>query len=508
MIENPFAPKAVPDAQGLHDVALKQIDTWLEDDVWVVHGEVVDWTLATVVSSLALLTVPEYESGNRRAKACQKLGIKKPKVLDQMVDQHRPKVGDDTLQGSELVITDVEPWDSSVDGSELLTGLSNAFRRFTVFQRPTDADALALWTVATYCVEKFDILPYMGVTAIASECGKSTTMEVLLYLVNRAVQSSSISGAAVYRVMECWPDITLLVDELDSFLESNSNPELVGIFNAGHKRPFSYVIRCVGDDNTPRRFNCFGPKAYGMIGRPPDTLLSRSIIVRLIRKDDTDTVEDLLTSERPELLEEFTTFKRKIKRWAIDNIDKVASFKAIDTGLGNRARDNWRPLLKIAGVVGTDWMEKALAAAGTTMLKRQESDLVRLLTDLRNIFHTRHTKRIPSSLLVQDLLLQDVSGWKRGVNERDEIDQRWLAKMMHEFEWESKFVSLTKEEQAYFRRPAKTRCYVIDKHIENLFQKMVTTTIEEVDVAGETFKAGASGVEPGDSSVETSYKDR
>ncbi len=44
-------------------------------------------------------------------------------------------------------------------------------------------------------------------------------------------------------------------------------------------------------DHEPRRFKVWAPKAIAMIGRLPDTLEDRSIVVPLRRKRDGEAVE-------------------------------------------------------------------------------------------------------------------------------------------------------------------------------------------------------------------------
>ena len=474
-------PLRVVSNRTLHDEALARVDAWLADEKSSLSYD-------DAVTNLALLTEEEYETNNRRDRAAKRLGIKKSVSLDKFVAKRRPKVkkDDDELQGSGVSIANVDPWSEPVDGAVLLAELAATFRRFVIFQHSTDPDALALWTISTYCAERFDILPYLGVTAPEKECGKTTAMEVLLYLCWRPLQSSNVTGAAVYRAIELWSP-TLLVDELDSFLNDEKNKDLVGIFNAGHKRAFAWVLRCAGEDSEPRQFACFGPKVYGMIGQPPGTMLSRSIIIRLLRKDTRETTEDLNTTENPTLNVTFETLRRKIKRWADDHRDEIAKQQPDTATLANRVRNNWRPLLKIAAVVENGWPERALTAAGVPPPRQKDSDQVRLLKDIRNIFHTRQTDRIPSRVLVRDLERQRESTWYRYHNERNPLDESDLAELLATFEWESKNASLNGGQQKFFSSKRVAKCYVLDTRVQDLFLKFLTGEAENVDVSTEDF---------------------
>jgi len=482
-------PLLIFNPEQAHAEALAKIDAWLGDKDGKLESE-------DALSNLALLTDEEYESGDRRGNAAKRLGIKKPAKLDKFVDDRRRYKVKDQTDTSNIIVEEVKPWHESVNGAALLDELAATARRFVIFQRQSEADAIALWLVSTYCCEKFNILPYLGVTAPAPECGKTTVMKILLYLCLHPVQSSNVSGAVVYRVIELYSP-TLLVDEVDSFLNSERNSELVGIFNAGHEREFAHVLRCVGEDSTPTKFNCFGPKAFGMIGRPPDTLLSRSIVIRLLRKDAGEKTEDLNVIEHPELRETFTTLKQKIARWVRDNANAIALAKPDTSSLANRARDNWQPLLKIAGVAGKDWTEKALAAAGAPTLKRQENDIIRALRDARKIFKMLNTDRIPSRILVQYFLQQKLSGWNRFYNQRDDIDERGLARLLGEFDWHNKPLKMNETQMKLLVCNKQERCYVLDDRIDGLFAKFLEEEVDEVEIPADEleFQAAVSDTE-------------
>ena len=81
---------------------------------------------------------------------------------------------------------------------------------------------------------------------------------------------------------------TLLIDEADTFLKEND--ELRGILNTGHRRG-GQVTRTVGDDHEPRQFSTWAPAVIAMIGRLPDTLNDRSVVISLRRRKPSEKVE-------------------------------------------------------------------------------------------------------------------------------------------------------------------------------------------------------------------------
>jgi putative DNA primase/helicase len=424
--------------------AVNVIDAWLGDES--------KHSLEEIANTMARLTKEHY--AERRRNAARRLNVS-VRDLDDAVATRRPA----TNEGSQEVVLDapeVEPWDDAVNGSELLNEIDVMFRRFVIFQHEGEPGMAALWVAGTYCPDAFNIFPRLGATAPAEECGKTTLLEVIQNLAHRSVATSNLSTAVAFRIIELYRP-TLLIDEMDTFI--SQLPELVGILNSGHKKG-AYVYRCekINDKQEICRFATYGPVAYGMIGRPTGTLFSRTVFVRLDRKGPDETTEDLDLDENAMLLDEFVRLRRKLLRWTRDNLQAIKDAKPSLTGLANRARDNWRPLLKIASVAGSEWLEKAHAAAGAPTPRRKESDQVRLLRDIRNIFHTRNVGKLPTSVLVADLAMQEESPWRHYQNGRDPIDARGLAELLEAFDIRSKTISLTKDEQLkLFKSDGKQR---------------------------------------------------
>ena len=105
--------------------------------------------------------------------------------------------------------------------------------------------------------------------------------DLLARLVPRALTTANTTAAAIVRTIEVVQP-TLLIDEADMFLIDND--EMRGVLNSGHRRSCAFVLRLVGDDHEPRKFSTWAATAIAMIGRLPDTLEDRSIVVRLRRR--------------------------------------------------------------------------------------------------------------------------------------------------------------------------------------------------------------------------------
>ena len=256
---------------------------------------------------------------------------------------------------------------------------------------------MALYAVFTFTIDAQRIAPMLALTSPEKRCGKSTALEVLIYLVRRPAMAASITGPGVFRLVERFSP-TLLIDEADTFLRNSD--DLRGILNSGHSRATAFVIRCVGDDSEPRSFSTFAPKVLAKIGRLPDTLADRSIELRMRRKLPGENVERL----RVDRVEQFEELRRKAARFAADHLE---TFRGADPRvpceLHDRAADNWRPLLSIAEVAGGEWPDRARQAAKTLSGRTDESESVRglLLADLHEILAEDGD---PTAMFTDDLL--------------------------------------------------------------------------------------------------------
>src|SRR5439155_6399862 len=136
---------------------------------------------------------------------------------------------------------------------------------------------------------------YLGIESPEKRCGKTTLLGLLNEFGNRAVAASNISPPAFFRVIEDLSP-TLLIDEVDSFLTGND--QLRGILNAGYNRRTAFVLRAASSPGANgetdreasaapgavKRYSCWCPKVLAKIGRFPDTLADRCIVIRMHRK--------------------------------------------------------------------------------------------------------------------------------------------------------------------------------------------------------------------------------
>ncbi len=303
-----------------------------------------------VITRLAALSPIEYD--RCREKEAEALGVRLG-TLDALVKQARPEPAEAT---DAMGFAEVEPWPDPVDGAELLDEITATVRRFVVCAAEVTR-AAALWLVMTWLVDVVGVAPIAAITSPEKRCGKTVLLTLLSRLSFRPLAASNISPPALFRSIEAWSP-TLLIDEADSFLKDNE--ELRGVLNSGHTRATAFVIRCDGEDLTPKRFSTWGAKALAAIGTLPATVADRALPLELRRKLPTDRVERLRYAE-PEL---FDTLRAKLARFAEDHRSTVRHARPVlPEELHDRAQDNFEPLLAIADAAGGDWPRLARDAA-------------------------------------------------------------------------------------------------------------------------------------------------
>lgn len=201
--------------------------------------------------------------------------------------------------------------------------------------------------------------------------------------------------------------------------------ELRGILNSGHTRDAAYVLRTVGDEHEPRRFSTWAAKAVAMIGRLADTLADRSIVIPMRRRALGEHVERLRL-DRPDAFEEM---RRRATRWSADNHAELRDADPEMPGdLGDRAADNWRPLLAIADLAGGEWPERARAAAlalsGATQGEERASVNEQLLADVREVFSEHGAEQIFTAELLAFLCSLKERRWGDWRNGRPMTDRQ------------------------------------------------------------------------------------
>lgn len=396
-------------------------------------------TLEDAVKRLSGLSGLQYAQVRKRE--AKKADIP-PSMLDKLIrEESRQNDSED-----ESIFPEIEPWEASVNGVELLNDISQTIQRFIVCQ-PETAYAATLWIAMTWLMDVVQVAPLAVITAPEKRCGKTQFLDIIGRMSCKPMPASSITPAALFRSIELWQP-TLLIDEADAFLKDNE--ELRGLLNAGHTRTSAFTIRTVGDEHTPTRFNLWGAKAIAGIGKLADTIMDRAIILELRRKTDCERVDRIRHAEAGL----FETLQRKLRRFAEDSSEEIGQARpTLPEELNDRAQDNWEPLLAIADCSGGQWPELARNAALTISGDKQatKSTGTELLEDIREVFDTKKINRIFTHKLVEALCEDSEKPWET-YNRGKPITSRQLSRRLSEYGIVSKSIRIDYENKKGFEK--------------------------------------------------------
>lgn len=313
----------------------------------------------------------------------------------------------------------------------LLDEVQTFIRRYVVLTT-VQAIAITLWVLHTWAIEAAEATPYLSITSAEKRSGKTRLLEVLELLVFRPWQTGRVSAAALVRTIERKTP-TLLLDEADAaFKREREYVEAIrGVLNDGYRRGKKATL-CIPPKWEPADFSVFCPKAIASIGRLPDTLMDRSIVINLKRRAPGEPVARFRWREARG---QATPLREELGRWGAATVDGLTEARPeMPSELDDRATDGWEPLLAIADAAGRDWPEPARRAAQALSVgdSRDDDSLgVRLLADIRTVFQGS-VERLASAELVQSLVAMEEAPW--GDLRGRSLDTRGLARRLRPYE--------------------------------------------------------------------------
>jgi putative DNA primase/helicase len=375
--------------------------------------------------------LPELERQAEQGRAAQSLkyaGVHSPApLLKKALKEAMQKRGSST-EGFKLV--DPVPSSKPVIGADLVARLVLTLRRYAILTESAYV-AVALWILLTFVFDHFSICPLLVLASPTLRCGKSTVMALLSALTPRAIMTSNLTRAVLFRIADVLRP-TLLLEEFETY--AFGDEIMRGIINGGHMKAQAFVLRA-GPGGSAKAFSSWCPKALALIGRPSATIRDRSILIPIRRKSPKEKVEQL----RLDRLSEFQPLVQDAARWAIDNGKQLVTAEPwVPPEIkSDRARDNWRPLLAIADALGGEWPALARQAAielSTIADNDIGEDLkVLLLEDIRVVFDTLQVDRVATAQLLHDLLDMEQRPW-RTCNSGRALSPEKLSAMLRQFD--------------------------------------------------------------------------
>lgn len=326
------------------------------------------------------------------------------------------------------------------DGSKILDEVHAFLGRFVSYPSEHAHIAHSLWVAHCHLMEKWESTPRLAFLSPEPGSGKTRGLEATEPLVPRPVEAINATPAYIFRKIsdpEGMP--TILFDEIDTIFgpKAREHEELRGVLNAGHRRG-AVAGRCVirGKSIETEELPAFCAVALAGLGNLPDTILTRSVVIKMRRRAPGEKVEPW---RRKLHAPEGYILRDRLTAWAQAIAPHVVENPSMPEGISDRPADVWEPLLAVAETAGGTWPERARVSCVSLVslsMGNQDSLGVTLLSDLRTIFADREAMFTLS--LLEALHGVDESPWNdlRG----KPLNANGLARLLRGYGIESKQV--------------------------------------------------------------------
>ncbi len=294
--------------------------------------------------------------------------------------------------GTKPSVADVADVADSMGGGEKhLDAVYRFLGRFVSYPSDHARIAHTLWVAHTHLMAAFESTPRLAFLSPEPASGKTRAMEVTEPLVPNPVEAVNVTPAYLFRKVGSEDGRpTVLYDEIDTVFgpKAKDNEEVRGLLNAGH-RIGAVAGRCVvrGKTVDTEEISAYCAVAMAGLGDLPDTILTRSVIVRMRRRAPSEQVEPY---RRRVHAPEGHHLRDGLAAWAATVRDPIThAWPELPAGIEDRDADVWEPLLAVADAAGGTWPERARVAAVALVADSKESTPslgIRLLDDIRTLF--------------------------------------------------------------------------------------------------------------------------
>lgn len=327
----------------------------------------------------------------------------------------------------------------TTDGALVLEAVECFLARFVSYPSAHERCAHALWIAHTWLMGAWESTPRIAFLSPEPGSGKSRALEVTEPLVPRPVHAVNCTSAYLFRkVSDPAGPPTILYDEIDTVFgpKAKDNEDIRGMLNAGHRKGAT-AGRCVirGKSVETEELPAYCAVALAGLDDMPDTIMTRSIVVRMRRRAPDEKVEPWrlrINGPDAELLRE------RLSQWASSVADRLAAgtfWPDMPQGVCDRDADVWEALLAVADLAGGRWPADARAAAVALVnasRNRKPSMGVLLLSDIRTVFMAGGADKLTSDQLLKGLGDLEESPWAT-IRRGEPIDARGLASRLAKY---------------------------------------------------------------------------
>ncbi|MDO8646121.1 MAG: DUF3631 domain-containing protein [Candidatus Planktophila sp.] len=341
------------------------------------------------------------------------------------------------IGGADFVtdVTDVTD-ESPKGGAALLHDVETFLSRFIVYPGEAERIAHVLWIGHTWFMDQWESTPRIAFLSPEPSSGKSRALEVTEPLVPRPIHAVNVSPSYLFRKVSD-PDgpPTVLYDEIDTVFgpKAKENEELRGLLNAGHRKG-AFAGRCVvrGKNIETEDFPAYCAVALAGLDDLPDTIMTRSVVVRMRRRAPGEIVAPWRLRVEKKSAD---ALNDQLLKWSNQNQHTINTWPQMPEGVEDRNADVWEALLAVADLAGGYWPERARKAAVemvTDSRTKQPSLGLILLSDLRDAFIQRKVDRLTTVEILQILTSLEESPW--GDLRGKPLDARSLSTRLRKYD--------------------------------------------------------------------------
>jgi hypothetical protein len=324
----------------------------------------------------------------------------------------------------------------------VLDDVSHFLGRFVCYPSEHARVAHALWIGHAHLMDEWESTARLAFLSPEPGSGKTRALEVTETLVPRPVEAINATPAYLFRKINDKDGLpTILFDEIDTIFgpRAREHEEIRGVINAGHRRG-AMAGRCVvkGKEIVTEELPAFCAVALAGLGNLPDTILTRSVIIKMRRRAPGETVEPY---RRRIHAPEGYALRDRLAAWAEQVRGLLDHCPDMPDGITDRNADVWEALLAVADAAGGPWpnLSREAAVALVADAKAASPSLgVRLLTDLRTIFQDKEA--LSTAEMLSALTDMDEAPW--GDLKGKPLDSRRLANLLNPYEVKSKNVRI------------------------------------------------------------------
>jgi hypothetical protein len=319
-----------------------------------------------------------------------------------------------THEGLLDLIEKTPDWqERKIDGSAVLDRVFAYIRRF-VSLSASQARVAAIWVAHTHVFANAYATPYLAITSVEKQSGKTRLLEVCETLVADPWLTGKVTPAVLMRKIDAEKP-TLLLDESDAAFGGDKEyvETLRSVLNTGHRKG-GKASCCVGQGSNVafRDFSTFCPKAIAGIGKLPDTVADRAIPIRLKRAAPGEALDRFRARD---VDTEASNLREQIEEWTLSiGAELPGARPELPEALTDRQQDGAEPLLGIADAAKGEWPEAARRALVELCAEAQSLDVSTgklLLSDILQVFEAAGVDRQASAELVAALIEAETSPW-------------------------------------------------------------------------------------------------